>query len=309
VKSYKPSNYNFEVLECFRRLSLASMIGITDPESAISAVLGLLICLGAVYIFVGYKPYKNPKDSELGITLAFSLLLFFLSALMLKVAATASLSIEDQEIFGYMLCGVLAAGPLAMTWAEIGGKVIAVGALGFKCCYFLVRAIWASRQKRKKKKEEEKKGNKNAGDNEGEKGGMDAETKEGTGDDLKGKQGEPLAIDDGNGGYNRDRTYSRSDSSYSSDSSFSGSSGSGSGSGSVSGSGVSGSEYESESEEESEEESESESESEEEEDEDEEGEEEEEEFVDDTQVNKCCTLRARLEVNFSVYQLPFSLLP
>jgi len=257
------------------------MIGITDPESAISAVLGLLICLGAVYIFVGFKPYKNPKDSELGITLAFSLLLFFLSALMLKVAATANLSVEDQELFGYMLCGVLAAGPLMMTWAEIGGKVLAVGTLGFKCCYCLVRAVLAAREKRKKKKEDEEKAKRGDTGDAGEtkEGVMDAETKEDTGVNDKAKKDRNLkAVDDGDGGgRNRDRSYSRSDSSYSSNSSYSDS-------GSTSGSGGSGSAGESE-EEESEEESESESESEEDEDE-REGEEEEEEegFEDDTQV-------------------------
>jgi small-conductance mechanosensitive channel len=164
VKAYKADNYYFEVVECFRRLSLASMIGIADPDSAISPVIGLLICLAAVYVFVGSKPYKNPQDSKLGITLAFSLTLFFLAALMLKIAATSSMSIDDQALFGYFLCGVLAAGPMAMSWSVAGAKVLAVGAVGLKVgrvglkAFLRMLAIRRAFQKEEEEEEEEEKG-------------------------------------------------------------------------------------------------------------------------------------------------------
>ena len=85
----KPKYYWFEVLECVRRLLLASIIGIVSQDAAGAPVLGIFICLVFCFIFTNEKPYADPSNSGLSILLAFSLTLFFLAALMMKVDVTS----------------------------------------------------------------------------------------------------------------------------------------------------------------------------------------------------------------------------
>lgn len=117
VLAYRSELYFFEVFECGRRLALASAIGMLDPSSAASAVLGLLISYGCIYVFQRFEPFKNVRDNALGITLAYSLTLFFTAALMIKTNATGT-SPEEQSIFGACLVVVLAAGPIFITYGE-----------------------------------------------------------------------------------------------------------------------------------------------------------------------------------------------
>ena len=110
VESYKPEYYYFEVIEVVRRLLLASVIGVVEAKSAAAPTIGLLICFIFLYIFIDLKPYKNTSDCNLGIVLQYSIALFFLSALLIKVDATWD-SANDQEIFGHFLMGILFIGP------------------------------------------------------------------------------------------------------------------------------------------------------------------------------------------------------
>ena len=109
----KPKYYWFEVLECVRRLLLASIIGIVSQDAAAAPVLGIFICLVFCFIFTNEKPYADPSNSGLSILLAFSLTLFFLAALMMKVDVTSD-DKSDQNIFGALLIFLFFAGPLAV---------------------------------------------------------------------------------------------------------------------------------------------------------------------------------------------------
>ncbi len=113
IGSYKTEYYYFEVLECVRRLLLASVIGIVSSSSAAAPTIGLLICLAYVYIFVGWRPYEENAHNILNIVLAYSLTLFFLSALMINGNITSN-SAQDQRIFGAILICVFLMGPLAI---------------------------------------------------------------------------------------------------------------------------------------------------------------------------------------------------
>jgi len=119
VESYKPEYYYFEVIEVVRRLLLASVIGVVEAKSAAAPTIGLLICFIFLYIFIDFKPFKNPSDCNLGIILQYSIALFFLSALLIKVNATWD-SADDQKVFGYFLMAVLFLGPLMITGQLIG---------------------------------------------------------------------------------------------------------------------------------------------------------------------------------------------
>ena len=101
-----------EVIECLRRLLLACVIGIASPDSAVSPVFGLLLCMGFSHIFE-QRPFKDADDSTLAIVLTYSLMLFFLAALMIK-SDVSSDATDDQVLFGVFLVVVLSGGPISI---------------------------------------------------------------------------------------------------------------------------------------------------------------------------------------------------
>ena len=114
VEAYSPEFFYFEVIECVRRLLLASIIGIANSDSAASPVIGLLLSLIFIHVFERYLPYKEPSDSVLGVVLAYALALLFLAALLIKVNATSD-DTQDQALFGVLLVLILFAGPVLAT--------------------------------------------------------------------------------------------------------------------------------------------------------------------------------------------------
>jgi hypothetical protein len=125
--------------------------------------MGLLICLFAIYVFVGFKPYRRPEDNNLGVVLAFSLTLIFMCALIIKVGAVAELSSSFQQLFGYFLIGSLFAGPLsAIPFGMISGQVLKIAKVTYQVVTRLLaakKAVTAAKKaldERKKGKEEKK---------------------------------------------------------------------------------------------------------------------------------------------------------
>ena len=100
--SYKVQYFWFEVLECLRRLALASIIGIASEGSAASPLLGVLISAIFTWVSTALRPFKDASDNTLGVVLAYALMLFFLSALLIKVDATND-DESDQDIFAGLL--------------------------------------------------------------------------------------------------------------------------------------------------------------------------------------------------------------
>jgi len=102
--SYNADAYYFEAVECGRRLVLASAIGVLSSDSAINPVAGLIVCLAFNYVFTRIKPFDGRKNNTLGVILSYSLTLFFLAAIMLKVRlrvcvrATCAREIERQTV-------------------------------------------------------------------------------------------------------------------------------------------------------------------------------------------------------------------
>ena len=107
--------------------------------------MGILICLVFIHVFTAWTPYKTNSDNSLGIVLAYSLVLFFLAALLIKVDATSD-DDSDQALFGVFLIVVLLAGPIAITYQLVGSKLLVVLDVARK---FLV-------PKKKKKKQQRK---------------------------------------------------------------------------------------------------------------------------------------------------------
>jgi len=123
---YSPNFFMFEVVDCVRRLLLASLIGIAPPESAVSPSLGVMFSIAFAYVYVSLRPYKNKRDNELEITLTYSLLLMFFEALLLKVDASAD-SESSLQLFGTLLTFIFLLGPALvfarLMWTFVGSNV------------------------------------------------------------------------------------------------------------------------------------------------------------------------------------------
>ena len=103
----------FEVSECVRRLLLGSIIGMASADSPASALMGILFSMVYTFVFTYFQPFKFEDNSSLAITLAYSLCLLFLAALLLKVNAATNNAL-DQQPFGALLIAVLGSGPIAI---------------------------------------------------------------------------------------------------------------------------------------------------------------------------------------------------
>ena len=56
VESYIPKYYYFEVLDCIRRILLASAIGLFDEDTPNSAIAGIIISMVFIFIYSEMKP-------------------------------------------------------------------------------------------------------------------------------------------------------------------------------------------------------------------------------------------------------------
>ena len=109
-------------MECVRRLALASVVGIVDAGSAVSALLGVLICLGFNFVFIRWEPFKAKEDSDLGVLLSYALIFFFLSALLIKVDIVPD-GKSEQQLFGIILIMLLGSGPITIVLQLSKGKI------------------------------------------------------------------------------------------------------------------------------------------------------------------------------------------
>jgi len=115
TSAYTYELYYFEVVECFRRLSLASVIGIVAADSAASPIIGVCISLAFNHVFTSLEPFKVQENNDFSIVLSNSLTLFFLAALMIKTDSMGD-DKADQRIFGWLLIIVLCMGPAATSY-------------------------------------------------------------------------------------------------------------------------------------------------------------------------------------------------
>ena len=119
--AYRTEYYWFECLECVRRLLLASAVGMVAADSAAAPTIGLLIALAFIHVFDYYRPYKSPRNSSLGVVLAYSTALLFLGALLIKTTAEND-DASDQKVFGFLCTATLFAGPVMILVFEVHRK-------------------------------------------------------------------------------------------------------------------------------------------------------------------------------------------
>lgn len=63
TNAYKPKFYWYEVLECLRRLTLASIIGIVSDEASAAPLMALLISGAFTWASTTLRPFKNTSDN------------------------------------------------------------------------------------------------------------------------------------------------------------------------------------------------------------------------------------------------------
>jgi len=153
VDSYKARYYYFEVIEVFRRLLLASVIGLLDSSSTSASVMGLIICVASNWVFMECKPYKDLGDSNIAIVFSHSLTLFFVAALIIKSEETGTLGISHQEL-GIVLSIILGIGPFGLVIATLMG-VSASSCRTLKA--LVIRGIYGERSKEKSASDAEEK--------------------------------------------------------------------------------------------------------------------------------------------------------
>lgn len=115
TEAYKSKYYYFEVLECVRRLLLASVVGMLPAEGVVAPTLGILLCFCFLYVFIDFRPYRNADDANLGVILQYSITLLFLAGLLAKVNVTANQTKSEEAIFGYALMAIMLLGPFMIT--------------------------------------------------------------------------------------------------------------------------------------------------------------------------------------------------
>jgi len=111
TQAYKSKYFYFEVLECVRRLLLASVVGMLPADGVVAPTFGILLCFVFLYVFIDFRPYRNEDDSNLGIILQYSITLFFLAGLLAKVNVTTNMAPSEATLFGYALMVILLLGP------------------------------------------------------------------------------------------------------------------------------------------------------------------------------------------------------
>jgi len=124
TEAYTQDNWFFEVLECVRRLLLASVIGMVPADSAAAPTLGLIIALVFIFVFVDFKPFVDPENNTLGILLAYAVAFFFLGAILIKVDAAGE-SKRDQLVFEVILMLVMFTGPSLILLKAIYDEIVA----------------------------------------------------------------------------------------------------------------------------------------------------------------------------------------
>jgi hypothetical protein len=109
--SYEPSCWWFEVAETMRRLTFTCGMVFFLPGTAAQISASMILCLGAMRIYAGYKPFVKESLDLLAETTQWQLYFTMFAALALKVD-TSNESTQDNKLFDVVICLLQFAGPI-----------------------------------------------------------------------------------------------------------------------------------------------------------------------------------------------------
>ena len=119
--SYEPRCWWFEIFETVRRLVLTAGVSFLDSGTGANILFSIILCLGSMRIYSGYKPFVDEKLDKLAELMQWQLIFTMVAALAMK-ANLAEESEQNQRKFDVLLVLI-----------QFGSaSVIAVGTLGDK---------------------------------------------------------------------------------------------------------------------------------------------------------------------------------
>ena len=98
----------FEIFETFRRLAFTGGLLFVSPGTRAQIVVSMLLCLGGMRVYAGYKPFIQDHFDLLAETVQWQLFLTMFAALALWVDEE---TMQDKKLFDYMVCFVQFVGP------------------------------------------------------------------------------------------------------------------------------------------------------------------------------------------------------
>ena len=91
ASSYQPNTFWFEVVECYRRLLLSSMLILFSDGSTAQIVVAMLLNLLSIKIYSYYLPFADDSDDTLAEIAQWQLFCVFFAALLIRVDVTGEL--------------------------------------------------------------------------------------------------------------------------------------------------------------------------------------------------------------------------
>ena len=90
---YKPTAaaFGWELAELLRRFLLVGLLGIVRPGHVVQALLATLYCLLHLVVQLMASPWRQPMDAVVALAASLALLLFFISAIVLKLQQSVKL--------------------------------------------------------------------------------------------------------------------------------------------------------------------------------------------------------------------------
>ena len=101
--AYEPQCWWFEVVETLRRLLLTGGLLFLNPGTAGQIIASMIMCLGAMRVYAGYKPFVEDNNDVLAETAQWQLFFTMFAALAIRVDADDE-SLQDKQAFDVMLC-------------------------------------------------------------------------------------------------------------------------------------------------------------------------------------------------------------
>ncbi|GMH69242.1 hypothetical protein TrST_g1107 [Triparma strigata] len=155
--AYEPECWYFEIVETMRKLVLTGGLIFLGPGTSEQIAISMIICLGAIRIFSGFKPYVKQSHDSFSEVSQWQVFFVMLSAMMIKtkldVGETSSEQAKTQTFYDVCLVGIQFMSPLLLV-----GILLKRGEI----------AVAKKKRKKKEKKEKKKKNTRTAeGDKEG----------------------------------------------------------------------------------------------------------------------------------------------
>jgi hypothetical protein len=110
-ESYEPQCWWFEVAETFRRLLFTCGMVFFFPGSPGQISASMILCLGAMRVYAGYKPFALESLDVFAETTQWQLYFTMFAALALKVDET-NVHTRDNVLFDIMICLLQFIGPV-----------------------------------------------------------------------------------------------------------------------------------------------------------------------------------------------------